>query len=92
MMKLFRVLSAGGVLRGRRFAPAAARAFKIGDASLQLGDAWFLQKEDLAFEIGEAWIVFQGMEASEECFAIRRASVERGFENREGNLIKIVSI
>ena len=51
-----------------------------------------LQEKDLAFEIGEAWIVFQGMEASEECFAIRRASVERGFENREGNLIKIVSI
>jgi hypothetical protein len=68
----FRVLAAGGVVIGGRFTPAAAGAFEFRDASFQFSDAPFLQKEDLAFQIGETgglrdlhiFEIFEGLEAS----------------------------
>jgi hypothetical protein len=66
----------------------AARAFEIDDASLQLRDTLRLQEKDLAFEISQArglrgldiFKIFESLEASQECFDIRRVRVEEGFE------------
>ena len=61
---------------GRRFTPAATRAFEFSDASFEFSDAFRLQKKDLALQIGEArglrglniLDIFQGDDASQKFF------------------------
>jgi hypothetical protein len=69
-------------VRSRSEMRASSSALRVSRAVMWLR----LQQEDLAFEIGEArslrglhiFDIFQGLEASEECFDIRRARIEEG--------------
>ena len=90
--KVFRGWSAGGVFSSGRFALASS-PFEIGEASLEFRDTLRLQEKDLTFKIGEArslrgldlFEIFEGLEAGEEFFDIRRTCIGEGFDTRDGN-------